>query len=209
MVGVIDVVTGLSGFIDPNDSMFAIYNVDKAIDFPNDGGNPANAEHRGPSLYTAGNVTADLNIVTNNGAIGVDVAAGAAGTITSAAGITANTGNIVATAGNIVATAGNIVATAGKIVLSSAITTTGASPQAAGSASIGTATLVSGAMVVNTTAITATSRVFLTRRGASTTGMYLELESLSVGVSFTVKSYTATNVVATADVNAFDWLIIN
>jgi len=195
MVGVIDVVTGLSGFIDPNDSLFAIYNVDKAIDFPNDGANPANAGHKGPSLYTAGNVTADLNIVTNNGAIGVDVAAGAAGTITSAAGITANTGNLTLTTG--------------KIVLSSAITTSGASPQAAGSASAGTATLVAGAMVVNTTAITATSRVFLTRRGQSSGGMYLALGSIVVGTSFAVQSYNASNTAANTDVNVFDWLIIN
>ena len=58
MVGVIDVVSGLSGFIDPNDSLFAIYNVDKAIDYPNDGSTPGNVAHKGPSLYTAGNVTA-------------------------------------------------------------------------------------------------------------------------------------------------------
>ena len=209
MVGVIDVVSGLSGFIDPNDSLFAIYNVDKAIDYPNDGSTPTHLAHKGPSLYTAGNVTADLNIVTNNGAIGVDVAAGAAGTITSAAGITANTGNIVATAGNIVATAGNIVATAGKIVLSSAVTTSGASPQAAGSASIGTATLVAGAMVVNTTAVTAASKIFLTRRGQSSGGMYLALGSVVAGTSFSVQSYNASNTAANTDVNVFDWLIIN
>jgi hypothetical protein len=65
MVGVIDVVTGISGFIDPNDSLFAIYNVDKAIDFPNDGANPLNASHAGPSVYTAGNVTALGNIVSS------------------------------------------------------------------------------------------------------------------------------------------------
>ena len=110
MVGVIDILTGLSGFIDPNDSMFAIYNVDKAIDYSNDGGTPSDALHKGPSLYTAGNVTADLNIVTNNGAIGVDVAAGAPGTITSLNGITANNGNIVAALGNIVATVGALAA---------------------------------------------------------------------------------------------------
>jgi hypothetical protein len=62
MVGVIDVVSGLSGFIDPNDSLFAIYNVDKAIDYPNDGGTPGNAQHKGPSLYTAGNVVADGSV---------------------------------------------------------------------------------------------------------------------------------------------------
>jgi len=113
MVGVIDILTGLSGFIDPNDSMFAIYNVDKAIDYSNDGGTPSDALHKGPSLYTAGNVTADLNIVTNNGAIGVDVAAGAPGTITSLNGITANNGNILALNGNITAgpSAANVVLT--------------------------------------------------------------------------------------------------
>ena len=76
MVGVIDVVTGISGFIDPNDSLFAIYNVDKAIDFPNDGANPLNVAHRGPSVYTAGNVTAGLQI----GSTGVTALTTIAGT---------------------------------------------------------------------------------------------------------------------------------
>ena len=86
MVGVIDVVSGLSGFIDPNDSLFAIYNVDKAIDYPNDGGTPGNAAHKGPSLYTAGNVSAA-------GGVGVgpvaSVAAQVAGNVVADGSVTA------------------------------------------------------------------------------------------------------------------------
>jgi hypothetical protein len=88
MVGVIDVVSGLSGFIDPNDSLFAIYNVDKAIDYPNDGGTPGNAQHKGPSLYTAGNVSAA-------GGVGVgptaSVAAQVAGNVVADGSVTAGT----------------------------------------------------------------------------------------------------------------------
>jgi hypothetical protein len=77
MVGVIDVLTGLHGFIDPNDTMFTIYNVDKAIDFPNDGGTPSGVPHSGPSLYTSGTVSAVSNITTTAGNVvaGAGVAA--------------------------------------------------------------------------------------------------------------------------------------
>jgi hypothetical protein len=88
MVGVIDVVTGISGFIDPNDSLFAIYNVDKSVDFPNDGSNPLNVAHRGPSVYTAGNVTAGGNVVaTGNVTAGLQI--GSTG-VTALTAITAN-----------------------------------------------------------------------------------------------------------------------
>jgi len=77
MVGVIDVLTGLHGFIDPNDKMFTIYNVDKAIDFPNDGATPSGVPHSGPSLYTSGTVSAVSNITTTAGSVvaGAGVAA--------------------------------------------------------------------------------------------------------------------------------------
>ena len=87
MVGVIDVVTGISGFIDPNDSLFAIYNVDKSIDFPNDGANPLNVAHRGPSVYTAGNVTAGGNVVaTGNVTAGLQIGSTGVTALTTIAG---------------------------------------------------------------------------------------------------------------------------
>lgn len=57
LVGVFDYHSGLSGFIDPNATVFAIYNVDKPIDSldgtPGSGAN----DHKGMSVYTGGNVT--------------------------------------------------------------------------------------------------------------------------------------------------------
>ena len=85
MVGVIDIVTGISGFIDPNDSMFAIYNVDKAIDYPNDGGTPTDVAHRGPSVYTAGNVVAALAVTAGT-------------TVTAGTGLSLTAGNLAITA---------------------------------------------------------------------------------------------------------------
>ena len=65
LVGVFDYSSGLSGFIDPNDCMFAIYNVDKPFDMI-DGATDAlgHNSHKGPSLYTCGNVTAGGQIVS-------------------------------------------------------------------------------------------------------------------------------------------------
>jgi len=62
LVGVFDYHSGLSGFIDPNATVFAIYNVDKPIDsLDGTAGSGAN-NHRGMSVYTGGNVTAVGNV---------------------------------------------------------------------------------------------------------------------------------------------------
>jgi len=41
--------------------------VDKSIDFPNDCANPLNVAHRGPSVYTAGSVTAGTTVTAGTG----------------------------------------------------------------------------------------------------------------------------------------------
>jgi hypothetical protein len=60
MVKVLDSNSCLSGYIDPNAEVFALYNADKppsATDgFEN---NATSGVHKGPSLYTAGNIIAD------------------------------------------------------------------------------------------------------------------------------------------------------
>jgi len=59
MVLVFDAVTGLKGFIDPNNEILSVYNSDRANDFvdatenPSTGGAPVRL---GPSIYTAGNI---------------------------------------------------------------------------------------------------------------------------------------------------------
>jgi hypothetical protein len=68
-VSVFDSVTGLRGFIDPNASLFAIYNVDRNRAFVDvaetAGGTPTRL---GPSIYTGGSVTAVGN-VTSSGTV--------------------------------------------------------------------------------------------------------------------------------------------
>ena len=83
LVGVFDYFTNLSGFINPNDATFALYNVDKPVD--NVGGTAEGSTNnsRGMSVYTGGNVTAIGDISTSDG------------------NITADTGNIAATAGTV------------------------------------------------------------------------------------------------------------
>jgi hypothetical protein len=58
MVLVFDAVTGVKGYIDPNNKIFTVYNSDRANDFvdaaENVGGAPARL---GQSIYTAGSVT--------------------------------------------------------------------------------------------------------------------------------------------------------
>lgn len=63
MVGVYDPITFLSGFIDPNSKIFAIYNTDKP-DYVPRGINPnGNTEvDQGAPVYTLGSVTAGTNI---------------------------------------------------------------------------------------------------------------------------------------------------
>lgn len=65
MVGVVDSVTGLSGFIDPNASLFQNYTGARAADLA-DGldysVSAAGSNHRGGSMYTWGNVIAGRQI---------------------------------------------------------------------------------------------------------------------------------------------------
>jgi len=68
----------------------------------------------------------------------------------------------------------------------------------------GIATLVAGTVTINTTKVTTTSLIFLTKRPivATPTGI-LYVSAITAGVSFTVTSSVAT------DTDSFSWLIIN
>lgn len=67
LVGVFDYHSGLSGFIDPNATVFAIYNVDKPIDSLDGTAASGANNHRGMSVYTGGNVTAAGSITMGSG----------------------------------------------------------------------------------------------------------------------------------------------
>jgi hypothetical protein len=76
MVGVVDSVTGLSGFIDPNASLFQNYTGARAAELA-DGLDysvgAAGSNHRGPSVFTLGNVIAGVQLQS---AAGVSAIAG-------------------------------------------------------------------------------------------------------------------------------------
>lgn len=113
----------------------------------------------------------------------------APGSITATTTITATLGNITATNGNLsLATAGNKIAIA-----------TGAN------ASIGTATLVGGTVTVSTTAVTASSLIFVSRNTAGGTPGNLNAPTASIvaGTSFVINSSSGT------DTSTVNWWIVN
>lgn len=69
-------------------------------------------------------------------------------------------------------------------------------------ACMGTATLAAGVILVNTTAVTATSRIFLTGQTTGGTAGELRISARVAGTSFTITSSSAT------DTRSVAWLII-
>lgn len=67
LIGVFDYQSGFSGYIDPNATMFALYNVDKPIDSLDGTAASGANNHRGMSVYTGGNVTAAGSITMGSG----------------------------------------------------------------------------------------------------------------------------------------------
>ena len=68
MVGVIDSVTGYSGLIDPNASLFQRYTNERAADLADglDYSVGSGSNHRGDSTFTWGNVIAGGNVIANS-----------------------------------------------------------------------------------------------------------------------------------------------
>ncbi len=131
--------------------------------------------------------------VVNGITAGTSIAAGT--TLTAGTGVTATTGGVTATAGNITATNGNLVLGTAGNKLSIA---TGAN------ASVGVSgALAAGTVTVNTTAVTASSRIFLTRAVAGGTLGNLSVGTITAGTSFTITSSDA------GDTSTINWLIIN
>ena len=105
MVGVYDTNTFLSGFIDPNSKIFAIYNSDKPEYIPR-GINPnGNSEvDQGAPVYTLGSVTAGTTVTAGTGVVATTGQVRAA-TITA---LTTITGSGAQTAQSLDATLGSI-----------------------------------------------------------------------------------------------------
>lgn len=169
----------------------------------------------GASTMTMGldNSASDLFVISNSAAIGTNNALtlSQAGALNLTTSITAGT-TLTATLGDITATNGNIVrGTAGnKDVYSSVATTT-----TAGANSAGTVTLVGGTATVSTTAVTADSKIRLTRQGVGATGAnplgLLSVGTITAATSFVINAWSAADATALAatDVSSIFWEIVN
>lgn len=84
MVGVYDANSGLSGFIDPNDSVFTVYNTDKPV-FLDDGVSATNntTVDKAPGVYAVGDIVTTAGNVIAGGQI-------RSSTVTALTSITAN-----------------------------------------------------------------------------------------------------------------------
>lgn len=110
------------------------------------------------------------------------------GSAFSASSLTATSGNITATNGNLVlGTAGNKISIA---------TGTNASIGVSGAMTAGTIT-------ISTTAVTASSRIFLTHATVGGTVGVLSVGTVTAGTSFVINSSSNT------DTSTVNWLIIN
>lgn len=69
-------------------------------------------------------------------------------------------------------------------------------------ATMGTATLVAGTVVVSTTKVTANSRIFLTNQSLGGTAGFLRVSARTAGTSFTILSSSGT------DTSAVAWMIV-
>jgi hypothetical protein len=206
MVSVYDSVLGVNGFIDPNSTLFAIYNVDK----PNfiDAASTEQASF-GPPVYTGSTVTARGNITSTNGNVAATVGSVSAGTtVTAGTGITSTTGNIIAAAGNVSAVGSTSDVTAGRnvtannnlnVVLGGLVlqNKTAASGSYTGTGTFGATTTTH---TITTAAALTNSVVLLT--GITTLG-FLRVTTPHNGNSFTVTSS------ATESGGTFFWFIIN
>lgn len=185
MVGVFDPVSFLSGYIDPNSEKFTLMNTDKPVDQANSsnvfGTNPnGSTSDLAPPVFTRGDV-----IVGGNMAITGTTLIGGATTIST---------------GGLTITAGGLTITDGKLNLDAVGT----------NASVGTGSMATGSIVggfrrltVNTSAVTAASKIFLTNVDQVNSGTVYSVESLIPTTSFQIVSNN------TSDGSTINWLIIN
>ena len=150
LIGVFDYHTNLSGFINPNATVFALYNLDKPVD--DIGGTAAGSTNntRGMSVYTGGDVvllgnlvqSRSVNNITDGTSMAITAAQLVAGIVTSTPTTTRNialpaAADIIALIGatvgatiqftfiNLSATAGNIATLTGATIIGSAATAGG------------------------------------------------------------------------------------
>jgi hypothetical protein len=209
MVGVFDSSSLLNGFIDPNNNRFAVYStnvpnfVDRGIDSVTaiDG----TTNDMGPSVFTNGLVKALGNITSTTGNIAASL-----GSVSAATSVSA--GTIVTAGTGVTSTTGDITASNGNLVISPS-TTTGRGklnvPSTGANAIVGNVSMTAGVIdgiykktLVNTTAVTANSKIFLTYTSINNAGI-LSVEEMTPATSFRIVSSN------NADAGTVNWFIIN
>jgi len=208
LVGGYDANSCLSGFIDPNCSVFAPFNSDKpyfldttteAVDASVD---PA-IKDEGAPVYTNGDITSILgNIVASNGNISaMRGSMYASTTMTAVSTITSTNGNIVASQGNIVASNGTVSAV--KYLVSPVGSGGGSSGSplttSAGSANFNGA--ASASQTIYTNKLTSSSLIFLTVNNVGPRSV--SVNPVPASGYFTAHSGTAN------DSSTFYWMIVN
>ena len=174
MVGVFDSSSLLNGFIDPNNNLFAVY----STNMPN---------------------FIDRN---TDPAVGPDGTTNDMGPSVFTTGTVTAQGNVTSVAGNVVATNGNLVITATTTVGNGKLNV----PATGANAIVGTSAALSGnpgTVTVATTAVTASSKIFLTYASAGGTQGFLRISAIVAGTSFTITSSSGT------DTSTVNWFIVN
>lgn len=191
MVGVYDNQSMLSGFIDPNAPMFAVYSSER----PN---------------FLVDNVEPDANIVTDKGAPVLTNGLVSAGTtVTAGLSVTAGT-NLIAPNGKLVVS--NSSDSSGIIMYTddNSGNVTFTYPAAVGSVSMTEGIIIGGFKKVRvyTSACSFSSRVFLTYGGLNRPGV-LSAEEISDGSFRIVSTNTDTSVGGNGDAGSVQFFIVN
>ena len=208
MVGVYDSISLLSGFIDPNSPVFAVYSTQLPAFYENgvDPG-PQGLDDEGPPVYTNGNIiSVSGDIVTETGSITAATSITAGTSITAATSITAGT-SITSTVGNITAASGEILATLGLGYSSTPVSvtqgagsgksTTVINNTPTGAITMNNATLNAGTTVsftLTNSRINAGDILLVSHQSAGTTGAYtLTAQTGSSSALIAVRNITAGN----------------
>jgi hypothetical protein len=195
--------TGTStGTVTIGNALAGAINVDTGAGISLDGVTASNFTVTGAADLTIAS-TAGSVIVSSGEAVADAIqltASDAAGGITAAVG----TGHFNIT-GNLNFT------TAGNKILSASVATDGT----AGANSFGSATLAAGTITINTTAVTASSLIYLSRMSPGATGAndlgILSVGTVTAGASFVINALTVTDstTVQTDDASVVAWMIVN
>jgi hypothetical protein len=194
MVSVYDQTSLQTGYINPNSPSFAIFTTDKAP-YMGQGTDPGTdgRTNLGNSIYTHGSVIAD-GFGTYDGLLSTGTSLNVGTTARIGASLSTGTSAIIGTTLSV----GQAISSGTLVIAPSTFTqNTTLSSYTAGYVTSGTGTLATGAVVINTSAVTANSKIFLTNT--------LATNRVSVGTIVPNTSFQVTG----TNVDTFTWLIIN